>query len=131
MRYNFFLYYGWFLQNLRKYFIRTNMQDELYSFCAINQKLHKFKHPTCYLSTTWQQCHVKNQFPLYTLQMALFIKIHLGIALQACKSAAWCAACRTRPIKLVPMPYKVWLICYCVFPTSNLERLLSFMQLNL
>ena len=34
--------------------------------------------------------------------MALFIKIHLGIALQACKSAAWCAARRARPIKLVP-----------------------------
>jgi hypothetical protein len=25
MRYHFFLYYGWFLQNLRKDFIRTNM----------------------------------------------------------------------------------------------------------
>ena len=25
MRYHFFLNYGWFLQNLRKYFIRTNM----------------------------------------------------------------------------------------------------------
>ena len=25
MRYHFFLYYGWFFQNLRKYFIQTNM----------------------------------------------------------------------------------------------------------
>ena len=32
MRYQFFLYYGWFLHNLRKDFIRTNMHTTVYVF---------------------------------------------------------------------------------------------------
>ena len=31
MRHHFFLYYGWFLQNLRKYFIKTNMHTTVIS----------------------------------------------------------------------------------------------------
>ena len=31
MRYHFFLYYGWFLQNLRKDFIGTNMHTTVYA----------------------------------------------------------------------------------------------------
>ena len=36
MRYHFFLYYGWFLQKLRKDFIRTNMHTTVHQFsCGI------------------------------------------------------------------------------------------------
>ena len=46
MRYHFFLYYGWFLQNLRKDFIRTNMHTTVVlkpSPCAVNiQRIFPF-----------------------------------------------------------------------------------------
>ena len=35
MRYHFFLYYGWFLQNLREDFIRTNMHTTVPSLSSI------------------------------------------------------------------------------------------------
>ena len=35
MRYHFFLYYGWVLQNLRKDFIRTNMQTTVYEISEL------------------------------------------------------------------------------------------------
>jgi hypothetical protein len=40
MRYHFFLYYGYFLQNLRKDFIRTNMHTTVHQKAnAINVRL--------------------------------------------------------------------------------------------
>jgi hypothetical protein len=38
MRYNFFLYYGWFLNNIRKDFIRTNMHTTVCRFHLISVK---------------------------------------------------------------------------------------------
>ena len=67
MRYHFFLYYEWFLQNLRKDFIRTNMhttvRNWLFRFKFQNQKIciyySKQKQYTIYL--------IENCFTLRTM----------------------------------------------------------------
>ena len=63
MMYNFFLYYGWFVQNLRKDFIRTNMHTTIPA-CSI---IHQHNSQLC-----WFPKKALNNFftPLYILDEA-------------------------------------------------------------
>ena len=41
MKYHLFLYYEWFLQNLEKDFIRTNMHTTVMQFSLLNLRNHE------------------------------------------------------------------------------------------
>ena len=74
MRFHLFLHYKWFLQNLRKYFIRTNMNTTVptkASFCSIMQFLSPKLIMFRYSEKATEFKHVFNLF----LKLLINVKI--------------------------------------------------------